>query len=83
MALTEKTIIDLIEILETNVIQIREATIIERDGVEISRTFHRSTATPGDDTNNLSGKVKDIAEVLWTPEVINEYKEKYLDSAIK
>ncbi len=83
MALTEKTIIDLVEVLESNVLQVREATIIERDGVEISRTFYRSTATPGDDINNLSGKVKAIAEVLWTDEVINEYKEKYLDSAIK
>ncbi len=75
MALTEKTIIDLIEILETNVIQIREATIIERDGFEISRTFHRSTATPGDDINNLSVKVKAIAEVLWTPEVVEAYQQ--------
>jgi len=77
MALAEKTIIDLIEVLETNVIQIREATIIERDGVEISRTFNRSTATPGDDINNLADKVKIIAQTLWTPEVIAEYQEKY------
>lgn len=83
MALTEKTIIDLVEVLESNVLQVREATIIERDGVEISRTFNRYVATPGDDLSGSNNKVRAIAEVLWTPEVINEYKEKYLDPAIK
>jgi hypothetical protein len=60
MALTEKVIIDLIEVLETNVLQVRHATIIERDGVEISRTFHRTTAVPGDNLDNLAEKVKTI-----------------------
>ena len=44
MALTEETVEDKIEIVNNNnwkVIQIRDATIVKRDGVEISRSFHR------------------------------------------
>ena len=74
MALTEKTIIDLIEVLETGILQVREATIIERDGVEISRTFHRYIASPGDDMTNADTKVQVIANAIWTPEVIAAYQ---------
>ena len=52
MALTEKIIVDKIELIETNSIQVRTATIIEKDGVEISRTFHRHVVAPGADITN-------------------------------
>ena len=41
MALQEITKVDQIEIVENNSIQIRTATIIQKDGLEISRSFHR------------------------------------------
>jgi hypothetical protein len=53
MALTEETKNDKIEVIQTGagypVIQVRTATIIKRDDVEISRNFHRRVVTPGDD----------------------------------
>ncbi len=53
MALSEETKNDKIEVIQTGagypVIQVRTATIIKRDDVEISRNFHRRVVTPGDD----------------------------------
>jgi hypothetical protein len=53
MALTEETLNDKIEVVRMAagypVIQVRTATIIKRDDVEISRNFHRRVVTPGDD----------------------------------
>lgn len=74
MALIEKQIIDKIEVLENNTIQIRRADIIEKDGQEISRTFHRHVISPIDDISNENDKVKTIAKSVWTPEVIEQYK---------
>ena len=56
MALTERTADDKIEIVgDFKHIQIRQATIIERDGVEISRSFHRRVVAPGDDVSGETG----------------------------
>ena len=74
MALTEKIIVDQIELTETNHIQIRKATIIERDGTEISRTFHRHVKHPGQDISNEDPKVQAIANAIWTDEVIAAYQ---------
>jgi hypothetical protein len=53
MALTKETKNDKIEVLQVAagypVIQVRTATIIAEDGVELSRNFHRRVVTPGDD----------------------------------
>ena len=75
MALIEKQSIDKIEIVENNSIQIRTATIIEKDGIEIAKTYHRHVISPGDDITNQDAKVQAIANAIWTEEVINNYKE--------
>jgi hypothetical protein len=74
MALTEKTIIDKIEIVETNSIQVRTANIIEKDGVELTRTFHRHVLAPGDNVSTEDPKVQAIANAVWTEEVIAAYQ---------
>jgi len=74
MALTEITLIDKIEIVETNSIQVRTANIIEKDGTEIARTFHRHVVCPGDDITNEDPKVQAIANAVWTEEVIAAYQ---------
>jgi hypothetical protein len=74
MALTEKTIIDKIEVLENGIIQVRQATIVERDGVELARTYHRWTLTPGQDLSGQEQRVIDIANAAWTTEVISAYQ---------
>ena len=54
MALTEETVQDKIEIVgEFKHIQVRTATVIKKDGVEISRSFHRHVVTPDSDTSLL------------------------------
>jgi len=74
MALTEKTIVDLIEVVETNHIQVRTANIVERDGVQIAKSFHRHILAPGSDVSGEDSKVQSIASAIWTDEVITAYQ---------
>jgi hypothetical protein len=74
MALIEKTIVDKIEIVENSSIQVRTATIIEKDGTELTRTFHRHVKHPGEDISNEDPKVQAIANAIWTEEVIAAYQ---------
>lgn len=74
MALTEKSLVDKIELTESNHIQVRTANIIEKDGVEITRTFERHVLAPGDNVANEDSKVQAIANAVWTAEVIAEYQ---------
>jgi hypothetical protein len=73
MALLEKQIVDKVEVLEDNSIQVRTANIIEKDGVEIARTFHRHVVHPGDDVSGEDPKVQAIASAVWTEEIIEQY----------
>lgn len=75
MSLLEKKIIDRIEIIENGCIQIREASIIEKDGVEIHRSFHRYVLHPGQDLNDQDPKVVAVASVIWTEDVIQSFLE--------
>jgi hypothetical protein len=72
--LTEKKEIDRIEVITGGVIQVRQATIIERDGEFVSRTFHRWVLTPDSDISDQEQKVQDIANAVWTPEVRQAYE---------
>lgn len=74
MALTETIKVDQIELVETNHIQVRTATIIERDGIEISRSNHRHVLSPGDDVSSEDLKVQAIANAVWTEEVIAAFQ---------
>ena len=73
MALTERNIVDLVELVETNHIQVRTANIIEKDGQVIAKSFHRHTLAPGDDVSGEDSKVQAIANAIWTEEVIAAY----------
>jgi hypothetical protein len=75
MALTEKTIIDKIEVLESNNIQVRTANVIEKDGIEITRTFYRHVVNPGDDISEQDLKVQAVCNAIWTEEIIATYLE--------
>jgi len=75
MALIEKKIIDKIEVIENNSIQVRTATIIEKDGIEIAKTYHRHVVAPIDNITNEDSRVKAIANAIWTEEVIAKYKQ--------
>ncbi len=74
MALTETTKVDQVELTAINTIQVRTANIIEKDSIEIARTFHRHVLAPGDDISNEDPKVQAIANAIWTEEVIAAYQ---------
>ena len=84
MALTKTLLNDKIEVVNRWNIQVRSASIIKEDDVELTRTFHRKILVPGtlDGSDNLvdtniSGEdadVQAICNAAWTTTVKNEYK---------
>jgi hypothetical protein len=72
MALTEVTLNDKIEVIQMAagypVVQVRTATIIKRDDVEISRSFHRHVLTPDADLSGEDADVVAIANTVFTAE---------------
>ena len=74
MALTEETVEDKIEAVgEFKHVQVRTATIIKRDGVEISRSFHRHVVAPDADTSGESAEVQAICAAVHTDEIKAAY----------
>jgi len=77
MALTEETVQDKIEIVgDFKHVQVRTATVIKRDGVEISRSFSRHVVAPdisSTDLANESTEVQAICNVVHTQAVKDAY----------
>jgi len=74
MSLTEETMQDKIEVVgEFKHVQVRTATIIKRDGVEISRSYSRHVVSPKADISNESDDVKAIAAQVHTDAVKTAY----------
>lgn len=70
MALTKSIINDKFEIVgEYKHLQIREATAVNEDGVELSRSFHRRVLTPDADISGETAEIQSIANAVWTDEV--------------
>jgi len=75
MALTEESFADKVEIVgDFSHVQVRTATVIKRDGEEISRSFHRHVVAPGDDYSAEEAKVQAICSAVHTAEVIEAYQ---------
>ena len=74
MALTEETIEDKIEIVgDFKHVQVRTATVIKRDGVEISRSFSRHVVAPDADITGESAEVQAICAAVHTQAVKDAY----------
>ena len=74
MALTEETVQDKIEIVgDFKHVQVRTATVIKRDDVEISRSFSRHVVAPGDDISGESAEVQAICNAVHTQAVKDAY----------
>ena len=74
MALTETELQDKIEIVgDYKHIQVRTANVISRDGVEISRAFHRHVVAPDADISGESAEVQAICAVVHTDAVKAAY----------
>ena len=81
MALTEETVQDKIEIVgDYKMIQVRTANVIKRDGVEISRSFHRHVVAPDADTSGESDDVKAIAAQVHTDAIKTAYAKHVAES---
>jgi DNA-binding transcriptional LysR family regulator len=72
--ITKETVIDQITVTENGIVLYREATRIVEDGKELTKTYHRSSLTPGQDLTGQPEKVAAICNVAWTPEVIAAYQ---------
>ena len=84
MAITKKTVVDQIEVLEDSIIQVRTATVLTEDDTELSRTFHRHTVMPSQKTGDTWGdtdisaedaRVQAIANAVWTDAVKKSYQD--------
>jgi hypothetical protein len=74
MALTKEVTVDQITVTENGIVLYREATTIKEDGEEISKKYHRTSLTPGQDLAGQPDKVVAICNVAWTPEVVAAYE---------
>jgi len=74
MAFTEKKEHKLEIIPPYSIIQCREANIVEKDGTEVGRTYHRHCRVPGDDVSGDCAELQAVATALWTADVIAAYK---------
>ena len=78
--ITKEIIEDKIEIVgDYKTIQVRTATIIKEDDVELNRSFHRHALNCLDDITNESVEVQAICNAVWTDELKASYQE-FLDS---
>ena len=76
MSLTKETFEDKIEIVGMDgwdVLQIRTASVVKEDGIEISRTFQRRVINPVDDISSENDKIKAIANLYFTEEAKTAY----------
>ena len=89
MALSESIEYDKIEVVtKYKVVQVRKATVINKDGVELTRSFERYTLNPGmlDASDNLvetdiSGEPSEVSAIctaVWTDAVKTAWKEKLI-----
>jgi phage host-nuclease inhibitor protein Gam len=72
---------DKIEIVgDYKAVQVRTATVISEDGVEISRSYHRHVVHCLDDISGESVEVQAICNAVWTDELRTAYQE-HLDNS--
>ena len=94
MALTERSENDKIEVVgQYKAVQVRTATVIEKDGVELTRSFHRHVLQPGTvaegtstltdtDISGEDADVQAICNAAWTDAVKESYRIKLVNDAI-
>jgi len=77
MSITKTTTIDQITVTENGIVLYREATRIMEDGNELSKAYHRSSLTPGQNLTGIPANVVAICNAAWTAEVIAAYESVY------
>ena len=84
MALTKETVVDKIEVLEMGQVQVRTATRVLEDGVQLSQSFHRHVVEPSTkasgswadtDISGEDARVQAVATATWTSAVKTAWQE--------
>ena len=79
MAITKTTEIGKIEVVDKHRhIQVRTDTVLEEDGKEISRTYHRHVLHANMDISGEDAEVQAVANAVWTDDIKTSY-QKFLD----
>ena len=75
MALSESIEYDKIEVVgQYKAVQVREATIIKKDGTELTRTYNRYVLHPDSDISKEPAEVQAICNVVWTDAIKESWK---------
>ena len=75
MALSESIEYDKIEVVgQYKTVQVREATVIKKDGKELTRSFHRYVLNPDADVSKEPAEIKAVCDAVWTDEVKKSWK---------
>ena len=89
MALSESVEYDKIEVVgQCKAVQVRKATVIKKDGTELTRSFHRYVLHPGtlDASDNLvdtdissePAEIQAVCNAVWTTDVKAAWKAKLI-----
>ena len=77
MALAESIEYDKIEVVgQYKAVQVRKATVIKKDGTELTRSFERYVLTPDEDITKEPTEIQTICNVVWTDEVKEAWKSR-------
>ena len=75
MALSESIEYDKIEVVgQYKTVQIRKATVIKKDGKELTRSFQRYVLNSDQDISGEPAEVQSICNAVWTQEVKDAWK---------
>ena len=75
MALTESIEYDKIEVVgQYKAVQVRKATVIKKDGTELTRSFRRYVLHPDSDISAEPGEVVAVCNAVWTDTVKEAWK---------
>ena len=77
MALAESIEYDKIEVVgQYKHLQVSKATVITKDGTELTRSFHRYSLAPDADVSKEPAEVKAICDAVWTDAIKDSWKKK-------
>lgn len=82
MSIEKVKVVDQITVTENGIILYREATKIIEDGVELTKTYHRTSLTPGQDLTGQPANVAAIANTVWTDEVVAAYEAQIANQGV-
>ena len=76
MALAETIEYDKIEVVgQHKAVQVRKATVIKKDGTELTRSFERYVLHPDSDVSKEPAEVKVVCDAVWTDAVKTAWTE--------